>query len=250
MAQVATAAPSREDFASMIDESFSDGHLQEGSVVKGTVVGIEKDVAVIDVGLKTEGRVALREFAGPGPRRRDQGRRHRRGLSRTRRKCARRSGALARQGAPRGKLGQAREGVPEQRKGAGRHLQSGQGRLHRRSRRRGGVPAALAGRYPADPRRVAADEQSAAVPDPEDGSPPRQHRGLAPHRAGRDPRRAAPGAGAEPRRGPGHRRRGQEHHRLRRLRRSRRHRRPAARHRHRLAARQSSRPRCSTSASR
>jgi small subunit ribosomal protein S1 len=66
MAQVATAAPSREDFASMIDESFGDGHLQEGSVVKGTVVGIEKDVAVIDVGLKTEGRVALREFAGPG----------------------------------------------------------------------------------------------------------------------------------------------------------------------------------------
>ena len=49
MAQVATAAPSREDFASMIEESFSDGHLQEGSVVKGTVVGIEKDVAVIDV---------------------------------------------------------------------------------------------------------------------------------------------------------------------------------------------------------
>ena len=66
MAQVATAAPTREDFASMIDEAFSDGHLQEGSVVKGTVVGIEKDVAVIDVGLKTEGRVALREFAGPG----------------------------------------------------------------------------------------------------------------------------------------------------------------------------------------
>jgi small subunit ribosomal protein S1 len=66
MAQVAIAAPTREDFASMIDESFGDGHLQEGSVVKGTVVGIEKDVAVIDVGLKTEGRVALREFSGPG----------------------------------------------------------------------------------------------------------------------------------------------------------------------------------------
>ena len=66
MAQVATATPSREDFARLIDKSFSDGHLQEGSVVKGTVVGIEKDVAVIDVGLKTEGRVALKEFAGPG----------------------------------------------------------------------------------------------------------------------------------------------------------------------------------------
>ena len=40
--------------------------LQEGTVVKGHVVAIEKDVAVIDVGLKTEGRVALKEFAGPG----------------------------------------------------------------------------------------------------------------------------------------------------------------------------------------
>ncbi len=66
MAQLATATPSREDFASMIEESFSHGNLQEGSVVKGTVVGIEKDVAVINVGLKTEGRVALKEFAGPG----------------------------------------------------------------------------------------------------------------------------------------------------------------------------------------
>ena len=66
MAQAAVAAPTREDFASLLEESFSDGHLQEGSVVKGTVVGIEKELAVIDVGLKTEGRVALREFAGPG----------------------------------------------------------------------------------------------------------------------------------------------------------------------------------------
>ena len=65
-AQAGTGAATREDFAKLIDESFSDGHLQEGSVVKGTVVAIERDFAVIDVGLKTEGRVALREFAGPG----------------------------------------------------------------------------------------------------------------------------------------------------------------------------------------
>jgi small subunit ribosomal protein S1 len=64
---MATAAvPSREDFAAMLDESFNTGNLQEGAVIKGTVVGIEKDLAVIDVGLKTEGRVALREFAAPG----------------------------------------------------------------------------------------------------------------------------------------------------------------------------------------
>jgi small subunit ribosomal protein S1 len=66
MAQAAAAAPTREDFAKLIDESFGDGRIQEGAVVKGTVVAIERDLAVIDVGLKTEGRVALREFAGPG----------------------------------------------------------------------------------------------------------------------------------------------------------------------------------------
>jgi small subunit ribosomal protein S1 len=58
--------PSREDFAKMLEESFTQGSPQEGAVVKGIVVGIEKDLAVIDVGAKTEGRVALREFAGPG----------------------------------------------------------------------------------------------------------------------------------------------------------------------------------------
>src|SRR5947199_5625073 len=60
------AAPSRDDFAKMLEESFTQGSPQEGTVVKGQVVGIEKDVAVIDVGAKTEGRVALKEFATPG----------------------------------------------------------------------------------------------------------------------------------------------------------------------------------------
>ena len=58
--------PSKEDFSAMLEESFGSGGLQESSVIKGTVVAIEKDMAVIDVGLKTEGRVALREFNGPG----------------------------------------------------------------------------------------------------------------------------------------------------------------------------------------
>jgi small subunit ribosomal protein S1 len=68
MATATSNAPasSREDFAAMLEESFTQGSLQEGTVVKGTVVGIEKDMAVIDVGAKTEGRVAVREFTGPG----------------------------------------------------------------------------------------------------------------------------------------------------------------------------------------
>jgi small subunit ribosomal protein S1 len=49
MATATASAPSREDFAAMLEESFAQGAPQEGSVVKGTVVGIEKDLAVIDV---------------------------------------------------------------------------------------------------------------------------------------------------------------------------------------------------------
>ncbi len=55
-------SPSRDDFAAMLAESLAKDDLFEGSVVKGRVVGIEKDLAVIDVGLKMEGRVPLKEF--------------------------------------------------------------------------------------------------------------------------------------------------------------------------------------------
>ncbi len=60
-----STAPSREDFASLLAESFAKTDLAEGSVIKGKVTAIEKDLAVIDVGLKTEGRIALKEFTGP-----------------------------------------------------------------------------------------------------------------------------------------------------------------------------------------
>ena len=66
MVSTNTYAPSREDFAALLAESYGQNEAFEGSVVKGLVVAIEKDVAVIDLGLKTEGRVALKEFHGPG----------------------------------------------------------------------------------------------------------------------------------------------------------------------------------------
>jgi len=58
--------PTREDFAALLNETLSEEDAFEGSVVKGTVTAIEKDLAVIDVGLKMEGRVPLREFGLPG----------------------------------------------------------------------------------------------------------------------------------------------------------------------------------------
>ena len=60
------AAPSREDFAAMLEQSFETQSPQEGNVIKGTIVAIENDFAMVDVGLKTEGRISLKEFAMPG----------------------------------------------------------------------------------------------------------------------------------------------------------------------------------------
>jgi len=62
-----TANPTRDDFAALLNESLGgENESFEGRVVQGTVTGIENDMAVIDVGLKSEGRVPLREFAAPG----------------------------------------------------------------------------------------------------------------------------------------------------------------------------------------
>jgi small subunit ribosomal protein S1 len=64
-----TTFPTRDDFAALLNESLGgENETFEGKVVKGTVTGIENDMAVIDVGLKSEGRVPLREFAAPGQR--------------------------------------------------------------------------------------------------------------------------------------------------------------------------------------
>ena len=59
-----SANPTRDDFAAMLDEQLGgadDGGF-EGRVVKGTVTAIENGMAHIDVGLKSEGRVDLKEF--------------------------------------------------------------------------------------------------------------------------------------------------------------------------------------------
>ena len=60
------ATPSREDFAALLNESFARNDLAEGTVVKGIITAIEKDMAIIDAGLKVEGRVPLKEFGARG----------------------------------------------------------------------------------------------------------------------------------------------------------------------------------------
>ena len=65
-AQPAESFETKENFADLLDESFGSAGGLEGSVIKGRIIAIENDAAIIDVGLKSEGRVPLKEFALPG----------------------------------------------------------------------------------------------------------------------------------------------------------------------------------------
>ena len=58
--------PTQDDFAALLEQSFAEDNPIEGSVVEGRVTAIENDLVIIDVGLKTEGRVPLREFSMAG----------------------------------------------------------------------------------------------------------------------------------------------------------------------------------------
>lgn len=61
-----SAMPTRDDFAALLERSLGASQSFEGRVVKGRVMAIENDLVVIDVGLKSEGRVPLKEFTPPG----------------------------------------------------------------------------------------------------------------------------------------------------------------------------------------
>ena len=58
--------PTREDFAALLDSTSTNNDLANNAIVKGKVIAIEKDMAIIDAGLKVEGRVPLKEFGAKG----------------------------------------------------------------------------------------------------------------------------------------------------------------------------------------
>ena len=62
----ASLNPTRDDFEAMLNEAYGTATSAENTVVKGRVVAVENDFAIIDVGLKTEGKVPLKEFSQPG----------------------------------------------------------------------------------------------------------------------------------------------------------------------------------------
>lgn len=54
-----------EDFAALFEEVYSDTK-KEGSIVKAKITNIDDDAVTVDVGLKTEGRISLKEFVRNG----------------------------------------------------------------------------------------------------------------------------------------------------------------------------------------
>ena len=62
----ATDVAMNENFADLLAESFDESVIIEGSVVRGVVVSLDKEAVIVDVGLKSEGRVPIKEFTTPG----------------------------------------------------------------------------------------------------------------------------------------------------------------------------------------
>ena len=55
-----------ENFSELLEQSLSEFKYKEGQIIKGTVLSIVNDTVVVDVGLKAEGRIPIKEFHSPG----------------------------------------------------------------------------------------------------------------------------------------------------------------------------------------
>lgn len=55
-----------KEFAKLLEDSLKGQDTFTGSVVNGTVIGVNNDYVIVDVGLKSEGRIPLQEFSKPG----------------------------------------------------------------------------------------------------------------------------------------------------------------------------------------
>src|SRR6056297_1367980 len=69
MAHVAANLKDRDDskeFAALLAETLGESQSFEGSVVKGVIIGLDSDSVMVDVGLKSEGRIPRQEFSKPG----------------------------------------------------------------------------------------------------------------------------------------------------------------------------------------
>ena len=57
---------SNEQYEKLISKSIDVKNNKEKSIVEGKIIAIENDVVIVDVGLKSEGRIPISEFGRPG----------------------------------------------------------------------------------------------------------------------------------------------------------------------------------------
>ncbi|MBL4634101.1 MAG: 30S ribosomal protein S1 [Kofleriaceae bacterium] len=62
MVNVEEQMAGEDDFAAMFEESIQKDEIKEGEIVRGTVIQIAKDFAIVDIGYKSEGQISLDEF--------------------------------------------------------------------------------------------------------------------------------------------------------------------------------------------
>ena len=55
-----------ENFRELLEASLPEFKYKEGQIIKGTVLSIVNETVVVDVGLKAEGRIPIKEFHSPG----------------------------------------------------------------------------------------------------------------------------------------------------------------------------------------
>lgn len=175
-----------ENFEALLNEQFGDNGIT-GSVVKGTIVRVTPDFAIVDVGLKSEGRIPLREFGQNAELK--AGDKVEVYVDRYEDKDG--QIVLSREKARREEVWQDLE----------KSLNAGErvngvifGRV------KGGFtvdlngadcfPAGFSDRYSSDPRHYSADGHFSAVPDFENGQGQRQHCCFPPRCSGRNPRRS------------------------------------------------------------
>jgi small subunit ribosomal protein S1 len=64
MVDVEGSGGGADSFAALFEESLKGEEVKEGDIVRGTVIAVTKDFAIIDIGYKSEGQVPIDEFRG------------------------------------------------------------------------------------------------------------------------------------------------------------------------------------------
>ena len=135
-----------ESFQQLFEQSLASQQIKPGPILTGIVVDMSDDVVIVNAGLKSEAVIPIEQF------RNESGRdRSRRSATRSRSRWmpSRTASArppVAREGQARPHLDAPRRGLHQGRDRQGHHQRPGQGRLHRRHRRRPRLPARFAGR--------------------------------------------------------------------------------------------------------